>query len=390
MALLSVLKYEGDNQTFVWKHPKTEFNLGSQLIVHESQEAIFMVNGEVLDTFGPGKHTLETENLPVAKSLMKLGTGGQSPFHAELYFVNKVEQMAIKWGTDSKIQYLDPVFDFPLEIGACGQMSLAVSNSNKLLIKVVGTEKNLSREQLTLYFRAFLMTRVKSIMPRTIVEKKISIFSMDQYLSELSELIKVQLQDDFYDYGVDLKMFLITTVLKPDEDRNYIKFKDLYSRKYIDVAEAELKQKLSIIEEQTRAQQTVIEAQAIARKRELEGYTYQQEQSFEVAKEIARNDAVAEFGNIGIGIGMGMLSGIGGEMAQQVGSMAAAAVKPVSTQPPAPVQYCMNCGEKLTQGAQFCMMCGTKVETKNATCTNCGYEFSNEAKFCPNCGTKRG
>lgn len=388
MALLSVLKYEGDNQTFVWKHPKTEFNLGSQLIVHESQEAIFMVNGEVLDTFGPGKHTLETENLPVAKSLMKLGTGGQSPFHAELYFVNKVEQMAIKWGTDSKIQYLDPVFDFPLEIGACGQMSLAVSNSNKLLIKVVGTEKNLSREQLTLYFRAFLMTRVKSIMPRTIVEKKISIFSMDQYLSELSELIKVQLQDDFYDYGVDLKIFLITTVLKPDEDRNYIKFKDLYSRKYIDVAEAELKQKLSIIEEQTRAQQTVIEAQAIARKRELEGYTYQQEQSFEVAKEIARNDAVAEFGNIGIG--MGMLSGIGGEMAQQVGSMAAAAVKPASTQPPAPVQYCMNCGEKLAPGAQFCMMCGTKIEKKDNICANCGYEFTNEAKFCPNCGTKRG
>lgn len=388
MALLSVLKYEGDNQTFVWKHPKTEFNLGSQLIVHESQEAIFMVNGEVLDTFGPGKHTLETENLPVAKSLMKLGTGGQSPFHAELYFVNKVEQMAIKWGTDSKIQYLDPVFDFPLEIGACGQMSLAVSNSNKLLIKVVGTEKNLSREQLTLYFRAFLMTRVKSIMPRTIVEKKISIFSMDQYLSELSDLIKAQLQDDFYDYGVDLKIFLITTVLKPDEDRNYLKFKDLYSRKYIDVAEAELKQKLSIIEEQTKAQQTVIEAQAIARKRELEGYTYQQEQSFEVAKEIARNDAVAEFGNIGIG--MGMLTGIGGEMAQHVGSMTAAAVKSVNTQPTAPVQYCMNCGEKLASGAQFCMMCGTKVETKNATCTNCGYEFTNEAKFCPNCGTKRG
>ena len=118
MAIISVLKYEGDNKTFIWKHPNQDFNTGSQLIVHESQEAIFMQNGEVLDTFGPGKHTLETENLPVIKSIMKLATGGRSAFHAELYFVNLTEQMAIRWGTDSKISYLDPVFDFPLEIGA--------------------------------------------------------------------------------------------------------------------------------------------------------------------------------------------------------------------------------------------------------------------------------
>ena len=171
MAIVNVLKYEGDNQTFVWRHPTRDFNIGSQLIVSESQEALFMVDGEVLDTFGPGKHTLETENIPVAKTLMKLSTWGKNVFTAELYFINKTEQMAIKWGTDSKIQYLDPVFDFPLEIGACGQMSLAVSNSNKLLVKVVGTTKDLTREQLVLYFRAFLMARVKSIIPRIIAEK---------------------------------------------------------------------------------------------------------------------------------------------------------------------------------------------------------------------------
>lgn len=387
MAITTVLKYEGDNQTFVWKHPNTDFNYGSQLIVRESQEAVFMLNGEILDVFGPGRHTLEAENLPVAKSLMKLATDGENAFIAELYFVNKTEQMAIKWGTDNKIQYLDPVYDFPLEIGACGEMSLTVSNTNKLLVKVVGTERHLNRDQLVRYFRGFLMTRVKSIMPATITEKKISIFAMDQYLSELSQLIHVQLQDDFYDYGVDLKSFMITNVLKPDNDRNYIRFKDIYSRRTIDVAEAELQQKLSLIEEQTRAQQTVIEAQAIARKRELEGYTYQQEQSFEVAKEIARNDAVAEFGNIGIG--MGMLSGIGGEMAQQVGTVTRAAMNQSMEPPEAPSAYCTNCGHKLSANAMFCEMCGNKTEKKES-CANCGYEFTNDAKFCPKCGTKRG
>ena len=106
MPITSVLKHEGDNKTFVWKHPTQDFNTGSELIVHESQEAIFMVDGKVLDTFGPGKHILQTENLPVARSVMKLATGGKSAFHAELYFINLTEQMAIKWGTDSKVSYL--------------------------------------------------------------------------------------------------------------------------------------------------------------------------------------------------------------------------------------------------------------------------------------------
>ena len=181
MAITSVLKYEGDNKTFVWKHPTQDFNTGSELIVHESQEAIFMVDGKVLDTFGPGKHILETENLPVARSVMKLATGGKSAFHAELYFINLTEQMAIKWGTDSKVSYLDPVYDFPLEIGACGEMSLSVNNSNKLLIKVVGTEKNLSQEQLTTFFRAFLMNRAKSVIAQEIRDKKISIFEIDMH-----------------------------------------------------------------------------------------------------------------------------------------------------------------------------------------------------------------
>ena len=109
MAVTSVIKYEGDNRTFIWKYPHTDFNMGSELIVRESQEAIFFYNGEILDRFTAGKHILETENLPVAKGILKLATGGRNPFVAELYFINLTEQMAIRWGTDSKVSYLDPV-----------------------------------------------------------------------------------------------------------------------------------------------------------------------------------------------------------------------------------------------------------------------------------------
>lgn len=388
MAITSVLKYEGDNKTFVWKHPTEDFNTGSELIVHESQEAVFLVDGKAMDTFGPGKHILETENLPVARSIMKLSTGGKNAFHAELYFINLTEQMAIKWGTDSKVSYLDPVYDFPLEIGACGEMSLSVNNSNKLLIKVVGTEKNLSQEQLTVFFRAFLMNRAKSILAQEIRNNNISIFEIDMHLAELSEAIKEKLTDDFFDYGVNLNTFLITTVLKPDEDRNYLKFKDIYFRQKSDVMEAELDQKLTLIDEETKAKSKIMDAEATAKKREIEGYTYSQEKGFEVAKEVASNESVGQFSNVGIG--MGMLTGVGGEIGRTVGAVTNEAMQAtLSTgEQQSPKRFCTNCGHELSVGALFCEKCGTKAAVADS-CGNCGYVFTNDANFCPKCGTRR-
>ncbi|MCH5270150.1 MAG: SPFH domain-containing protein [Lachnospiraceae bacterium] len=369
-AITSVIKYEGDNKTFVWKYPNTDFNTGSELIVHESQEAIFMANGEILDVFGAGKHILETANLPIIRGIQKLATGGKAPFHAELYFINKAEQMAIKWGTDSKISYLDPVYDFPLEIGACGEMSLNVTNSTKFLVKLVGTEKVLNQDTLTKYFRAFLMTRVKSIISQKIKENNLSIFEIDMHLAELSEAVKIPLVDDFEDYGINLSTFFITTVVKPDEDRNFIKFKELYYRKHNDVTEAEIKQRVTLIEQSTKAQTTVMEAEALAKKREIEGYTYQQEKSFEVAKEMAKNDAVGQLANVGIG--MGMIGGIGGTLGQTVAGMAqnvmseaigkgaGANVQEDDTVSVSNIRFCTNCGKELMEGMMFCGYCGTK------------------------------
>jgi virion core protein (lumpy skin disease virus) family protein len=398
MPIVSVIKYEGDNSTFVWKYPETDFNTSSQLIVHESQEALFMVNGEILDTFGAGKYELETQNLPVAKSLFKLGTGGQNAFHSELYFVNLVDVMSVKWGTDSRIQYMEPVYKFPVDIGACGEMSLSVSNARKLLVKIVGTEHVLTKQQLSTYFRAFLMNRIKAILPSVIKEKAIDIFSIDQHLMELSEAIEEKLRDDFFDYGVSLKRFLITTVVKPEDNVNYIRFKEIHYRNYTDVAEAELNKKLARIEQETKAQNIVIEAEAIARKRELEGYTYQQERGFDVAKDMANNDSVAQMNNVGIGLGM--MAGIGGELGRNVSSMATGAMVEAAKQTSANMsgqmeksvvkRFCMNCGHELNGNAMFCEMCGTKVETGKDTCLKCGYSFSNDARFCPVCGTKRG
>lgn len=166
--ICEVLKYEGDNSTFIWKHPSEDFNSLTQLIVHESQEAIFFMNGQALDLFGAGRYTLETQNIPKIGKYLNRATGDQMPFHCEVYFINKAEQMAIKWGTDSKVQYIDPQYGFPLAIGVSGEVALRAEDSRKLLLKLVGTENFLGQQKLVSFFRAFLMTRVKTYISPSI------------------------------------------------------------------------------------------------------------------------------------------------------------------------------------------------------------------------------
>lgn len=141
MAIADIIKYEGDNSTFIWKHPNEDFNSLTQLIVHDSQEAVFMLNGEVLDVFGAGRYTLETQNIPKLGKILNRAVGDKTPFHCEVYFINKTEQMSIKWGTDSRVEFVEPTYGFPLSIGASGEMSLRANDSKKLLLKLVGTEK---------------------------------------------------------------------------------------------------------------------------------------------------------------------------------------------------------------------------------------------------------
>lgn len=329
--IFDVIKYEGNNDTFIWKHPCEDFNSLTQLIVHESQEAIFMMNGQVLDLFGAGRYTLETQNIPKIGKALNRATDGQTPFHCEVYFINKTEQMAIKWGTDSKVQFMEPTYNFPISIGASGEMSLRAEDSRKLLLKLVGTENFLGQENLTRYFRAFLMTKVKSYLAQVIREQKISIFEIDEHLNEISSALLKMLQPDFADYGIALERFFITTIVKPDGEASYEKFKSLHFRQYADIAEAKLRQQTAVIDAETQAQRTVIESQAMATKRAQEGYTYQQERGFDVAQDVAQNEAVGQFTNMGVGFGT--MAGVGGAVGGVVGSAVNNAFESVNNQP---------------------------------------------------------
>ena len=332
--LFQIIKYEGDNSTFIWKSPIEDFNTGTQLIVHESQEAIFFMNGQALDLFGPGRHTLETQNIPLIRGLLSKPTNDQTPFHCEIYFINKTEQLSIKWGTDSQVQYMEPTYKFPLKIGASGEMSLRVEDSRKLLVKILGTETLLTQTAITQMFRAFLMAKVKPYLAQTMQNSQFGIFEVDAHMGELSEVLQQKLVPDFMDYGLSLERFFVTTIVKPEGDVAYEKFRDIHVRQYSDIAEAQLRQKVGIIDQQTSAQRMIIESQGMATKRAQEGYSYQHERAYDVAEKVAQNEAVGGFTNTGIGLGM--MGGLAGGMGPMVGAIVTDALNPVMPQQGSP------------------------------------------------------
>lgn len=381
LDIIEIIKYEGDNKTFVYKYPKEDFSTGSQLIVHEAQEAIFFLNGLALDSFGPGRYELETQNIPLLNKIINLPSGGNSPFHAEVYFINLVEQMGISWGTNSKIQFMEPEFGFPLSIGASGEMAMAVREPKKLLLKIVGTEATLSQDDLIRYFKSFLQARIKTAIAQAVSDRSLSIFEMDAQLVLLSNDVKERLQPDFNDYGLELTQMMVTTVVKPEGEPIYEQFKNLYFRQYADIKNAQINQQVGVIDQETVAKQTVIEAKGIAEKRQIEGYSYQQERGFDIAERMAQNEAVGEFANMGIGLGM--MSGVGGTMGAVVGGAVSEVMG--GTQPLEGALSMRSEANEVEPAADAPSVSDRALPF----CSNCGYKFTSDEKFCPQCGNKR-
>ena len=224
-GLASIIKYEGDADTLVWKHPIEDFNLGSQLIVHESQEAIFFRDGQALDLFGAGRYTLETQQMPILEKLYKLPTDTEGTFHSEVYFFNLMHQMAIKWGTPEKINFLEPMTGAPISLGARGMLNFRIANARKLLLKLVGTSGKLSRQDLMEdgdghiknYFRSLIQLVVSTNLANIITSEKLDILQLDQQKMRLSASMLSALQSSFEEYGLVITEFLILGVMLPQK-----------------------------------------------------------------------------------------------------------------------------------------------------------------------------
>ena len=432
MAIINVIKYEGSNDVFVFKHPSEDFNAGSQLIVHESQEAVFFRDGKALDHFGPGKYTLDTESLPLMKGFFKAVAAGPSQFHCEVYFVNLSTMMGVKWGTDSKVRMFDPASGLHVELGAHGEFNIRVADSGKILLKLVGTELGLKREDVidggaytsssaSGKFKALVMSKVKSFLPKAIRENNIDILEVDEHLDEIGEYIRAELNKSFDPYGLYLPEFYVTSIITPDDDPNYKRLKAQHAERYLKVqeerikkAEAEARRDRVVVEAETNAEVKIIgvkaEEEAIRRMAYAEaekeraqglahgdalkamGANYQMETSRVVGKAAAENESGGNVSNlasdivkagVGIGVGVGVAKQVVGTVSDVVKDVANPSQEPSSKA----LWTCPECGASGNDG-KFCKECGHKREEGKWQCPDCG--TMNDGKFCKECGRKRG
>ncbi|MGN0151655.1 MAG: SPFH domain-containing protein [Wujia sp.] len=379
MAIQEVIKYEGDNDVLIYKHPAEDFNTLSQLIVHESQEAVFFSDGQALDTFKAGRYTLTTKNIPLISKLRNLVSGGVSPFHVEVYFINLATMMDIVWGTPSQVTVKDPVYGYNYSAGANGSFGIKITDGRKLLINMVGTEKELSITGVQKYFKDLIVTRVKNCIAIELSKYSYNVFN--QHLNEISENVATQIEKDIADYGIKILNFFVSSItIKPD---------DLETLKGLDNNMVQKR-----FEAMGNRDASVIEAEGLAKAREIQGYTWQQEQQFDVSKTFAQNEGFAGnpanmMAQIPLAFSMGNM--IGDNIMQATGSHP---VNPVSVSQQTPhttgTSICTNCGSNIPDGAKFCMNCGAKTEiTKQIFCMQCGSPMPADAKFCMNCGTRR-
>ncbi len=236
MGIGKLICCEGDNTSFIWKSPYEDFNMFSQIIVHENQEAIFVRSGKIMDILGPGRYRLDTKNVPILTKAAHVFTG-ISIIHCEIYFVNKNVQMALKWGLDSKIRFIEPTSGVPVEIGVSGELSLQVADSLTLLVKNIGTLKGVAwnetgkgfAKSLKEAFRPLITAAVKSYLPVVIREFNIDIIAIDEQTDLISRELKKKINSGFLEYGLDIIDFYILTILLPEDDESFKELKKLHT-----------------------------------------------------------------------------------------------------------------------------------------------------------------
>lgn len=352
MALIDRIKYDGYLDGSPWlihKYPGEEFVLGSQLIVNQGQEALFLKGGKALDLFTAGTHTLQTGNLPLLNKLVKLPFGGKTPFAAEVYYINKTSRLDMNWGTANPFQLEDPKYGLILSIRSHGKYGLRIVDSRMFVSELVGaipSGTTVNYAFVASYFSGLLTSSIKTVISSFMIRQKISFLEVTAYLKELSKECEEEISKEFERFGVEIVNFFIETISPPKEE-----FEKL--RTY--------KEELA-----------------------LGNDFYRQRRSFDIMESMAENPASSSMANAGIGLGMGL------GVAPAAGALFSNIAGNVNTAPAtaaAPENVCPHCGAKNPEGQKFCGECGQSIVV-GVVCPNCGKVNATGQKFCGDCGTK--
>lgn len=350
MAVVDRIKYDGPPNILVWKYPKDNIIMGGRLIVNESQEALFFKGGQALDLFGPGTYTLSTKNLLLLQKLVNLPFGGNTPFTAEIFFINRTARLDYKWGTRSPIPIEDPKYKALISVGCFGQFGLRISDSRVFITQIVGTMPTWDGNAVLEYFRGVILTNLKDTVAKFLVEKNISVSSITAHIDDISQLVEKRVHSEFAKYGLELLKFFISSITIPDEELKRIQ-KGAFERLEIE---------------------------------QLGEANYQMKRGLDVMETAAGNPGAPGTlmaGGIGLGIGAQMASSLG-QMTQKTAQQATQPAQQDGTQSES---LCPQCQAKIPTDSKFCNHCGAKID-EAAYCSSCGAKVSADSKFCGQCG----
>lgn len=321
------------------EHGSGDFRIGSQVIVREAQAAAFYRDGKALDTFGPGRHTIATANVPLLVNLIGKVFSGETPFKAEVYFVNMREFLDQKWGTPEAIALRDTDLGM-VRLRAFGTYSMQIKEPQLFVTKIVGTQGLYETADIGNFLRSILISNLTDLLGET----QKSLFELPSLYDEIGAGTKVKVQDDFEALGLDLKTFYVSSISPTEE-----------TAKAIDERAA-----MGAIGNM----QAYLQFKAARALEEAAG-----------APEGAGGMAQA---GMGLGAGLGMGAMMAGMMTQAIQAGAQA-----------PTMLCPSCSAQIPAGSKFCPQCGAKIG-EEMICPNCKADVPAGSKFCPNCGTKIG
>ncbi len=351
-----------------------EIKVGAQLVVQETQWAVFFRDGKALDVFGPGRHTLTTMNVPLLSKFINMPFGGTSPFRADVYYVNRKVFTDMKWGTKEPVLFRDAEFKM-IRLRAFGKYAVKVADPQLFIATYVGSAGVQDSDGVESYTKDMIVARLNDVLG----ENMKTILDLAKVYDELSEALKARVRDDFKKYGLELVDFLIGAITPPED-----------------------------------VQKVIDERSGMAAVGDMNAYM-----QFKAAKsmeEAAKNTSggAGSGMSMGMGAGMGMMiPGMVGQamaQAQQAAAQQAAAGAPArGTQilcaacgrPNAPgAKFCDGCGKPMQltgplcpackasniPGAKFCSACGKAMAPTTVTCASCNTENLAGAKFCSSCG----
>jgi len=337
---------DSSTNTMVYRFPVqgNEIKMGAELTVRESQVAIFVNEGEIADVFGPGRHLLFTQNMPVLTKLKSWKHGFNSPFKAEVYFINTKQFINQKWGTSNPIMMRDAEFGM-IRLRGYGIYSYKVSDPTVFLKELFGTSASYDTSDIEEQLKKMILSGLTDLL----AESKIPALDLAMHYDELSTAGKEKMQVRFSKFGFEITSLYIENLSLPKE-----------------VEEAmDKRTSMGVLGDLGQ---------------------YQQYQAAEALRDAAQNESG---GMAGAGVGLGAGAALGGVMANSFTANQQQTNNPVQQQAQPDQINCPHCDELILANAKFCRECGKSVQKKKQPCINCDAEINEDSKFCGECGTQQ-